>query len=264
MAVDVAEVVAAEVSGLVGQQVLAAGGVIWWFAANVDIAASGNAVVAAVAVAAGMAVLSAPWWLRLVNDLGEERRRRIRSEEMAEVAAHLHDSVLQTLSLIQRNADDPRTMVSLARRQERELRNWLDPGRASRSGGSVRGELDRIATEIEELHHVPVEVVVVGDRLVDEPIAAVLAATREAAANSARHSGAERVDVFAELVPDRFDVFVRDTGAGFDPGSIAVDRRGVRDSIEGRLARAGGTAVVTSSPGEGTEVLLLLPQGAAN
>ncbi|MCP4085862.1 MAG: PspC domain-containing protein [Actinomycetia bacterium] len=238
---------------------LAAGGVTWWFVANVDLDASSNGVLAAVAVSAGMAILSAPWWLSLVNELGEERRRRIRSEEKAEVAAHLHDSVLQTLSLIQRNADDPLTMVNLARRQERELRNWLDPDRASRSGGSVRGELDRIATEVEELHRVPVEVVVVGDHLVDEPTQTALAAVREAAVNAARHSGADRVDVFAEVTAHRLDIFVRDTGDGFDPDAIPPDRRGVRESIEGRLARAGGTAIVTSAPGEGTEVELSIP-----
>jgi phage shock protein PspC (stress-responsive transcriptional regulator) len=212
----------------------------------------------ALGVVAVMAALSAPWWWRLVRERDAERQARVRSEERAELAAHLHDSVLQTLSLIQRSSEDPQTMLNLARRQERELRNWLDPDRASRLGGSVRGQLDHIATSVEELHGVPVEVVAVGDCLVDPRIEALLGAAREATVNAAKHSGAERIDVYVEVSDDAVEIYVRDTGKGFDPEAVADDRRGVRHSILGRMDRAGGVAVITSVLGEGTEVELRL------
>jgi signal transduction histidine kinase len=145
-------------------------------------------------------------------------------------------------------------MVTLARRQERELRNWLDPDRASRVGESIRGQLDQLATDVEELHGVPVEVVTAGDCLVDEGIAAALAATREATVNAAKHSGADQVDVYAEVSEDLVEFFVRDAGCGFSRDNVDEDRRGLKESIIGRMERAGGTAVVHSDPGEGTEV----------
>ena len=202
--------------------------------------------------------MSAPWWWRLVREREAEHQARIRSEERAEVAAHLHDSVLQTLSLIQRNSDDPKVMLNLARRQERELRNWLDPNRVSRRGGSIRGQLDEIATGVEELHGVPVEVVAVGDCLIDPRIESLLGATREAIVNAAKHSGADQIDLYVEVSEDGIEVFVRDTGKGFDVDTIDVDRQGVRHSIIGRMNRVGGSATITSAPGEGTEVELLL------
>ncbi len=198
--------------------------------------------------------VSAPWWLRLVRERDTERQARIRSDERAEVAAHLHDSVLQTLSLIQRNAEDPQTMLNLARRQERELRNWLDPDRASRIGESIRGRLDDIATDVEQLHGVPVEVVTAGDCLVDAGIAAALDATREATVNAAKHSGAEQIDVYVEVSDELVEFFIRDAGNGFVAEQVDDDRRGLKESILGRMDRAGGTAIVSSNVGEGTEV----------
>jgi phage shock protein PspC (stress-responsive transcriptional regulator)/signal transduction histidine kinase len=243
---------------------LAVGGGMALLLGTVDLEGAWTALVAGGAVLVGIGVLSAPWWLRLVNELTDERQRRIRSDERAEVAAHLHDSVLQTLALIQRNATDPQAMVSLARRQERELRNWLDPDRADRLGGSLRGRLDDLATDVEARHGVPVEVVAVGDCLVDEAMAATLAAAREAAVNAAKHAGADRVDVYAEVRPEVVEVYVRDTGRGFDPDAVAPDRRGLRESIRGRMHRVGGTATVYSAPGQGTEVELRLPRPAGS
>ncbi len=207
---------------------------------------------------------SAPWWWRIVNDLDAERRARARADERAEVAAHLHDSVLQTLILIQKT-DDAGTARQLARRQERELRNWLDPVRIDREGMSLRGQLDLLASDVEELHGVPVEVVAVGDCLVDETIEAALGATREAAVNAARHSGTERIDVYSEVrftdmeQPGRLEIFVRDSGRGFDPAAVPAGHRGVRYSIHDRMQRCGGKSVIDSSPGRGTEVELSLP-----
>jgi signal transduction histidine kinase/phage shock protein PspC (stress-responsive transcriptional regulator) len=220
-----------------------------------DVATS---VLVALGVFVAMAALSAPWWWRLVRERDAERQARVRADERADVAAHLHDSVLQTLTLIQRNGGDPQTMLNLARRQERELRNWLDPNRASRLGGSIRGQLDEIATTVEELHGVPVEVVAVGDCLVDESVEAIVGATREACVNAAKHSGAEQIDIYSEVSPEGLEVFVRDTGKGFEPAAIDDDRQGVRHSILARMERVGGTAVVNSAVGEGTEVELRL------
>jgi phage shock protein PspC (stress-responsive transcriptional regulator) len=235
---------------------------VFGLVASIDVAPSVSPAVVAAAVVFGISVMSAPWWWRLVRELDGERQARIRSDERADVAAHLHDSVLQTLTLIQKGLNDgtadPQQMAQLARQQERELRNWLDPDRASRSGGSIRGRLDQIAGEVESLHGVTVEVVCVGDVLVDDRIEALLAATREAAMNAARHSGAPRIDLFAEVRPDRIEVFVRDTGKGFDPHAVDDDRRGLRESVTGRIERAGGAAHIHTEIGEGTEVELVL------
>ncbi len=218
---------------------------------NSDLATARETLIVVMVVIA-VAVLTGPWVVGLVNDLAEERRARIRSDERAQVAAHLHDSVLQTLSLIQRRADDP-GVVTLARKQERELRSWLY-GRPAAGTGCFRDRLEHDMAEVEDLHQVPIEVVVVGDAPVDEALSALLAATREAAVNAAVHSGAAVVDVFAEVGADGVDVFVRDTGRGFDPHAVPDDRRGLADSIVGRIERAGGRVEVLSSPGAGTEI----------
>ncbi|MFT7649098.1 MAG: nitrate/nitrite-specific signal transduction histidine kinase [Candidatus Poriferisodalaceae bacterium] len=207
----------------------------------------------------GLGILLGPHLYRMMTDLTEERRRRIRSEERTDLAAHLHDSVLQTLALIQRHSDDNQTMVNLARHQEREFRAWLysDPHADT---GSFRPSVEEVAAEVEDLHGIPIEIVVVGDAAMDERVAALLRATREATVNAAKHSGASRVDVYAEAGPHEFEVFVRDTGVGFDPATVPDDRRGLADSIEGRTKRHGGSADITSTPGEGTEVELRLPK----
>ncbi len=247
---------------VVGGLVVATLAAIVLFTGIDGVANAAGSVLLALGVVVAMAVLSAPWWWRLVRERDAEREARVRSDERAEVAAHIHDSVLQTLTLIQRNGGDPQAMLNLARRQERELRNWLDPNRVSREGESIRGHLDEIATTVEELHGVPVEVVAVGDCLVDPGIEALLGATREATVNAAKHSGADQVDIYLEVGEEGVEVFVRDTGKGFDSETIDDDRQGVRQSILGRMQRAGGTAVVTSTPGEGTEIELWLAQEA--
>jgi signal transduction histidine kinase len=214
----------------------------------------GLALIATVVV---LGVIFAPWVLRLVRSLTEERAERIRSQERAEVAAHLHDSVLQTLALVQRS-DDPQQVAALARRQERELRAWLAgrpaPGQAAR----LAPALEAAAVDVEENHGVPVEVVVVGDRDLDPAVEAVVAAAREAITNAAKFGGGSTVDVYAEATPSKLQVFVRDRGPGFDPAAVPADRRGVRESIVGRMERHGGRARITSSPDTGTEVELVL------
>ena len=212
-----------------------------------------------VVVVVGLALLSSPWWFALTADLREERRRRIRSQERAEVAAHLHDSVLQTLALIQRAAGSPEEVARLARSQERELRGWLYGSRAGE--GTLSAALASIAEDVEQAHRVPVEVVAVGDAALDERLSALVAATREAVVNAARHAGAPVVDVYAEVEPALVSVFVRDRGAGFDPAAVPADRHGLAGSVVGRMERHGGSARVRSAPGAGTEVQLELPRG---
>lgn len=171
------------------------------------------------------------------------------------MAAHLHDSVLQTLALIQKQAGDPRAVVTLARRQERDLRGWLY-GDQTGDATSFAAALRRVGVEVEDAHGVPVEVVTVGDIELDDARRAVVQAAREAAVNAAKHSEADAVDIFAEVEGHHVEVFVRDRGNGFDLGSIPEDRLGVRRSIIARMERHGGTAVIRSAPGEGTEVRL--------
>jgi signal transduction histidine kinase len=215
------------------------------------------AVLAAVVV---LGVIFAPWVLRLVRSLTQERAERIRSQERAEVAAHLHDSVLQTLALVQRS-DDPQQVAALARRQERELRAWLAGRPAPGQEARLAAALEAVAADVEERHAVPVEVVVVGDRQLDANTEAVVAAAREAMTNAAKFGGGSPVDVYAESDGARLQVFVRDRGPGFDPGALPDDRRGVRESIVGRMERHGGRAVIRSDPATGTEVELELPAG---
>lgn len=239
---------------------LALAGVAGFLAANVTLSAVRDLGLALLAATIGLGLLLAPWLWRLATQLTAERRERIRQEERAELAAHLHDSVLQTLALIQRASDRPRRMVALARRQERELRAWLYGGATARPTATLAGAVASLGEEVETTHGIEVEVVVVGDAELDAALEALLGAVREACVNTAKHAGVGRVDVYVEAADDEQVVaFVRDRGRGFDPDAVAADRRGIRDSIVGRLARHGGTAAVVSRPGEGTEVELTVP-----
>jgi signal transduction histidine kinase len=247
----------------VGGLTLAAAGVIAFIALNFGAAAAPKALLLATAVLSGVVLVAAPWLWRAASQVSEARADRRRANERSELAAHLHDSVLQTLSLIQRSAGDRSATVSLARRQERELRDWLSGKAGVDSGRDFRARLMELASEVEALHGVPVEVVVVGEAPIDEGLSAALAAAREAMVNAVKHSGAARVDVYAELCDSALELFVRDTGSGFDPTAIAADRRGVGESIIGRMQRTGGQASIASEPGRGTEVALLMPRRVA-
>ena len=224
--------------------------------------AVGNAIGGIVVLAGAAALVFGPWLARMARSLAEERAARIRSQERAEVAAHLHDSVLQTLALIQKRAEDPREVASLARIQERELRNWLTDRPAKPAGESLAAALEEVAAEVERLHGVPVEVVTVGDCPLDERLVALVAAAREALANAAKFAGSAKVDLYAEVTDARVEAFVRDRGVGFDPAAIPPDRRGVRESILGRMERHGGLAAVHAAPGAGTEVELVVERPA--
>jgi len=228
------------------------------------LAAATDVALAAIVVVIALVVIFAPFFFRLATSLSLERAERIRSQERAEVAAHLHDSVLQTLALVQKRADDPRAVAALARRQERELRTWLSGAPAHAEGERwLAAALQAAAQEIEEAHGVAIDVVAVGDAPLDRDGEALLAAAREAMLNAAKFAGdAGAVAVYAEAGDDRLEVYVRDRGPGFDPAAVPGDRRGVRESILGRMERHGGRAAIHAAPGGGgTEVELVLERG---
>ncbi len=215
-------------------------------------------------VIAAFVVVFGPWWLGLARDLVVERQARALAEARANMATRVHDSVLQTLALIQRRADDPQQVAKLARAQERELRSWLFsgsvPGQGDGDDQTVGAAVQRIQREVEADHGITVEVVTVGDCELDDNLRELLAAAKEATVNSAKWSGADVVSLFAEVEPRDVSVFVRDRGRGFDPEAVASDRKGVSESVYGRMSRHGGTAEVRSAPGEGTDVALKMPR----
>jgi signal transduction histidine kinase len=214
----------------------------------------------------GLGLVAVPWLFRLATELTDERAERVRTQERADVAAHLHDSVLQTLALIQKNAADASAVSRLARAQERDLRAWLYVGESA-DESTVANALRAVAADVEDAHGISVDVVTVGDvDLVDE-LRPVVAATRESLTNAAKHAGVPRVDVYAEIDASGVEVFVRDRGRGFVLEATPEDRYGVRHSIIDRMQRHGGRAEIRTAPGEGTEVRLHLasgPAGASN
>nr|WP_306239302.1 ATP-binding protein [Ornithinimicrobium cryptoxanthini] len=212
--------------------------------------------VAVVLAVVGVGLLAAPYLTRLWRELREEQSARVRETERADIAAHLHDSVLQTLALIQRRADDPVQVSRLARAQERELRSWLYAGPVGQAA-TLAGAVAAVGHEVEDLHGVPVEVIVTGDRPLDADGQALVNALREAMVNAVRH-GAPPVSAYVEVGASSVEAFVRDHGAGFDLDEVQTDRLGVRESIMGRMQRHGGTARVRRLE-QGTEVSLELP-----
>lgn len=235
---------------------------LWWFAAwkYTDTMAV-RAIVTPLVVALGVAMLIAPWWMRLIRQVSIERDERIREHERLEIAAHLHDSVLQTLTLIRARAHDPEAVARLARAQERDLRSYLYQHRPN-VDESVEAAIMHAVAEAEDANAVAIEVVCVGDAPVDDVLLAAVQAAREAVANAARH-GHEPITVYAELTPTEYEVFVRDGGPGFDVDAVPDDRLGIRQSIVGRVVRHGGSAEVRSAPGQRTEVTIVMPRGGA-
>ena len=222
------------------------------------------AVLAPGAVAGALLLIGGPWLWRLALDRDAERAARIRTEERAEVAARVHDSVLQTLALIQRHAKEPRRVAAIARRQERELRGWLYADRPiGDETASLVTALSAAAADVEELYGVRVELASAGDCPVDAAVDAVVLAAREAMTNAAKFAAVDEIDVYVEVGDESVAVFVRDRGSGFDRDAVPARRRGIAESIEGRLERAGGKATILTKPGAGTEVELRLLRGSA-
>ncbi|WP_245716649.1 ATP-binding protein [Nocardia mikamii] len=237
--------------------------------ARIDLSSLGSALIAVAVTLIGVGLLTVPLWLRMMRALNAERAARIRNEEREEIASHLHDSVLQTLALIQRQADDPQEVARLARSQERELRKWLFED-SMPAQSSLAAALRTIAGEVEDQHGVQVTPVTVGDVSMDvgdtgfglpkEHFTALLGATREALVNAAKHAGVPTIDVFAEVEPHQVSIFVRDRGTGFDPAAVPADRQGLAKSIHARIERRGGTVEVQTAPGRGTEVRIMMPR----
>jgi signal transduction histidine kinase len=268
-------------AGRIVRRVLVAGGLLAGsgvlVAAGVAVAgregpdAAGPVAMLSILVAGLLALVGVvvfPWLFLLARTVTRERAARARAEERAEVATHLHDSVLQTLTLIQRRRGDPGEMARLARHAERELRGWLyGPPAATAPADQRRDDLGAAlraaAAEVEDRHGVAVELVTVGTCRLDERARAVAGAAAEALTNAAKHAGVPRVSVFAEVAEGQVLVVVRDRGRGFDGGSVAGGGRGIPDSIVGRMRRQGGTATIRSAPGAGTEVELRMPVAGA-
>ncbi|HQR27649.1 MAG TPA: PspC domain-containing protein [Nocardioides sp.] len=228
-----------------------------------DLGAARDITVAGLLGIVGLAIVVGPWIYRLAADLTAERAERVRTQERADLAAHLHDSVLQTLALIQKNADDAPLVARLARSQERDLRAWLYDDRAG-DDTTFASTLRTLAGQVEDAHGVSVDLVIVGDCSLTDPVRALVSATGEAVTNAAKHAGTGRVDVYAEVSAALVEVFVRDRGVGFDPAAVPEGRYGVRHSIVDRMERHGGTAEIRSATGEGTEVRLHMPRQEEN
>ncbi|MGB8020798.1 MAG: PspC domain-containing protein [Candidatus Nanopelagicales bacterium] len=233
-------------------------GVLAAIGPRVDVVTGLRALASVGAVIAGCVLIALPWLSAWVKGMQAERFAAIRNEERALMAARVHDSVLQTLTLIQRRAADPVEVARLARAEERALRSWLyAPAGAS---GSLGAALAEVVAATEADYGARIELVTVGDTTVDDRVAGLVAATREAVLNAVKHAGAPAA-VYSEVSDDQVEVNVRDRGRGFDPESIDEDRHGVRESIVARINAVGGRAVIRSVPGEGTEVRLILPTG---
>lgn len=246
---------------IIGGGLLIVAGMAAFLAEHVSLRSLGNVAFAVVVTVLGLVLILGPWIWQLARQLTTERRERIRSEERADMAAHLHDSVLQTLALIQRSSS-PKEMSALARGQERELRAWLY-GRTPVGPGEpalLSVTVEEMAARMEGLHGITVEAVTVGDCPMDERLRALIDATGEAMQNAARHSGADRISVYVEVEQATVTAYVRDAGRGFDPTQVPPARRGVAESIVGRMERIGGTATLVTAPDRGTEWRLSMPR----
>lgn len=248
---------------VLGAVILVAGGLGTMLATNLSFEAVRDGLAAAAFIMAGTLMLFAPWLYRLIQSLSDERRGRIRADERADMAAHLHDSVLQTLTLIQKRSDDPKAMSAIARHQERELRRWLYEPTSDINGDSFRAALDVAVSEIEDQHLVTIENVTVGDAPLDGQLVAAIAAAREALVNSAKYAGTQAISLYARITDTSCEIFVRDRGVGFTLDAIPADRHGIRDSIIGRIHRVHGSADIRTAPGCGTEVRLVLSRGSS-
>lgn len=245
---------AASLVRLAGGLILFGLGISWILATQIGVAQLPGVLAATLAILGAILVVAAPWLHQQRLKVGRAEEERMRAEAKADLAAHLHDSVLQTLTLIQRQAGDAEAVATLARRQERELRTWLFGDQTTTT--RFRGAVEEIAADIESRFPIAVELVCVGDDDLDDDGRALLLAAREATTNAAKHARVDRIDLYAEIDADQIEVFIRDRGVGFDPEVVPADRVGVKESIRARMHRHGGEVTIRSAPGEGTEVKL--------
>ena len=251
----VASVGRAFAARMAGGTILVAFGIGVLVAANLSLSVVLDGLLSTVLVVGGLALILGPWVAVLLRDRRAERQQRIRADERAQVAAHLHDSVLQTLALVQRS-DDPAHMSALARRQERELRGWLYGENYGPRQATLKVAVEHLAGVVEDRYGAVIDVVIVGDAELDTAVESLVAAAGEAMTNAARWSGSSDIGVYVEATESQVEVFVRDRGIGFDPEAVGDKHHGIRDSIFGRLQRVGGDCEIISSIGQGTEVRL--------
>lgn len=233
-------------------------GLIGFLAAHNSLQQVPKAILPIIVIVAGVLLIMGPSFQRTMRDLSDERRGRIREQERADLATHIHDNVLQSLTLIQRSSADPKEVTRLARASERELRNWLY--RPDRKDTKLRTAVEQIAAEVEDDYGIKVELIAVGDCDLNDDLTALVQATREALVNAAKSSGANEVSLYLEVNPTEVASFVRDRGKGFNPKRVPAKRFGIKESIIGRVERHGGTADIKSTVGEGTEVAIRMPR----
>lgn len=251
---------AAQWTGMLGGLLLITAGLGFWAWRTWGGAGSGSflpALIASVILVVGVLIVLIPLWLKLWSTADAAARDRAATEERARIAARIHDSVLQTLTVIQRQSDQPE-IAKLARTQERQLRQWLFGAGESVSTGTLFGGLRVASGEVEDMYGVQIRPVTVGEDLpVDNALMALLQAGRECMVNAAKHSGCDEVNVYCEVGRGVVELFVRDRGCGFDPETVPADRHGLRGSVIGRMREVGGTVTVDSGS-FGTEVTLHL------
>ena len=251
---------AAQWTGMLGGLLLITAGLGFWDWRTWGGAGSGSflpALIASVILVVGVLIVLIPLWLKLWSTADAAARDRAATEERARIAARIHDSVLQTLTVIQRQSDQPE-IAKLARTQERQLRQWLFGAGESVSTGTLFGGLRVASGEVEDMYGVQIRPVTVGEDLpVDNALMALLQAGRECMVNAAKHSGCDEVNVYCEVGRGVVELFVRDRGCGFDPETVPADRHGLRGSVIGRMREVGGTVTVDSGS-FGTEVTLHL------
>ena len=245
----------AAIARLAAGLALAVLGVLIWLSDHTDMSGMLIGAFAALVMLSVVALVLAPLWLGVIRQLSQTQAAQARASERADIAAHLHDSVLQTLTLLRAQADDPQRVAALALSQERELRAWLY-GDNHPTNENLRSEVESVSREIEQLYGVPVDSVIVGDTPATAKTRVLTSALREALANAVRH-GKPPISLYVEVSGQEVEAYVRDHGAGFDLETINPDRHGVRDSIIGRMQRHGGSATIRARE-PGTEVCLRL------
>lgn len=245
----------AAIARLAAGLALAVLGVLIWLSDHTDMSGMLIGAFAALVMLSVVALVLAPLWLGVIRQLSQTQAAQARASERADIAAHLHDSVLQTLTLLRAQADDPQRVAALALSQERELRAWLY-GDNHPTNENLRSEVESVSREIEQLYGVPVDSVIVGDTPATAKTRVLTSALREALANAVRH-GKPPISLYVEVSGQEVEAYVRDHGAGFELEAINPDRHGVRDSIIGRMQRHGGSATIRARE-PGTEVCLRL------
>jgi signal transduction histidine kinase len=210
---------------------------------------------------------------RALEEASRQHDRAVRLAERDALGREIHDSVLQALALVGKrgkeltatasiSSDDVHELVELAGRQEHALRSLLSepPGEPPAGMVSVKGVLDTVAGTVDG---VAVTVTAVGSPWASAALMKELAgAVHEALDNVEQHARATRATVYVEAIDRELVISVRDDGVGFryDEQRLAREGKlGVLKSMKGRVEDLGGTMLVQSDRGRGTEIEFRLP-----